>query len=147
VYSALSQRRHFRSIRQVFITCPSSECPFTSGRCLLSSVPDLLWEDGSGKLSVQSGEYILSTIVLSSPLSTYKGFVACKNCHCHNEVPQVCGHTRTLIFKKYSKNTKREHLLQIICSSFPFPFVPLQRRRCLVAPWFLSIVLVPCAGD
>jgi hypothetical protein len=22
-------------------------------------------------------------------------------------------------------------------SSFPFPFVPLQRRGCLVAPWFL----------
>jgi hypothetical protein len=22
-------------------------------------------------------------------------------------------------------------------SSFPFPFVPLQRRRCLVAPWFV----------
>jgi hypothetical protein len=30
---------------------------------------------------------------------------------------------------------------------FPFPFVPLQRRRCLVAPLFLWIVLVPCAGD
>jgi hypothetical protein len=29
-------------------------------------------------------------------------------------------------------------------SSFPFPFVPLQRRGCLVAPWFLWIVLVPC---
>jgi hypothetical protein len=116
VHSALCQRRHSRSIRQVFITCPSSECPFTSGRCLLSSVPDLLWEDGSGKgeLSVQRGEYILSTLVLSSPLSTYKGFVACKNCRCHNEVPQVCGHTRTLIFKKYRKSTKREHLLQIM---------------------------------
>jgi hypothetical protein len=38
----------------------------------------------------------------------------------------------------------------ILCinnSSFPFPFVPLQRRGCLVAPWFLWIVLVPCAGD
>jgi hypothetical protein len=32
-------------------------------------------------------------------------------------------------------------------SSFPFPFVPLQRRECLVAPLFLWIVLVPCAGD
>jgi hypothetical protein len=32
-------------------------------------------------------------------------------------------------------------------SSFPFPFVPLQRRGCLVAPLFLWIVLVPCAGD
>jgi hypothetical protein len=32
-------------------------------------------------------------------------------------------------------------------SSFPFPFVPLQRRGCLVAPWFLWIVLAPCAGD
>jgi hypothetical protein len=29
-------------------------------------------------------------------------------------------------------------------SSFPFPFVPLQRRGCLVAPWFIWIVLVPC---
>jgi hypothetical protein len=25
--------------------------------------------------------------------------------------------------------------------------VPLQRRGCLVAPWFLWIVSVPCAGD
>jgi hypothetical protein len=25
--------------------------------------------------------------------------------------------------------------------------VPLQRRGCLVAPLFLRIVLVPCAGD
>jgi hypothetical protein len=25
--------------------------------------------------------------------------------------------------------------------------VPLQRRGCLVAPWFLWIVFVPCAGD
>jgi hypothetical protein len=32
-------------------------------------------------------------------------------------------------------------------SSFPYPFVPLQRRGCLVAPLFLWIVLVPCAGD
>jgi hypothetical protein len=32
-------------------------------------------------------------------------------------------------------------------SSFPFPFLPLQRRGCLVAPWFLWIVLVPCVGD
>jgi hypothetical protein len=32
-------------------------------------------------------------------------------------------------------------------SSFPFPFVPLQRWGCLVAPLFLWIVLVPCAGD
>jgi hypothetical protein len=32
-------------------------------------------------------------------------------------------------------------------SSFPFPFVPLQRRGCLVPPWFLWTVLVPCAGD
>jgi hypothetical protein len=32
-------------------------------------------------------------------------------------------------------------------TSFPFPFVPLQRRGCLVVPWFLWIVLVPCAGD
>jgi hypothetical protein len=32
-------------------------------------------------------------------------------------------------------------------SSFPFPFVPLQRRRRLVAPLFIWIVLVPCAGD
>jgi hypothetical protein len=32
-------------------------------------------------------------------------------------------------------------------SSFPFPFVSLQRRGCLVAPLFLWIVLVPCAGD
>jgi hypothetical protein len=31
-------------------------------------------------------------------------------------------------------------------SSFPFPFVPLQRRGCLVAPLFLWIVLVPCVG-
>jgi hypothetical protein len=31
--------------------------------------------------------------------------------------------------------------------SFPFPFVPLQRWGCLVAPLFLWIVLVPCAGD
>jgi hypothetical protein len=31
--------------------------------------------------------------------------------------------------------------------SSSFPFVPLQRRGCLVAPLFLSIVLVPCAGD
>jgi hypothetical protein len=29
-------------------------------------------------------------------------------------------------------------------SSFPFPFVPLQRRGCLVAPLFLWIVSVPC---
>jgi hypothetical protein len=28
-----------------------------------------------------------------------------------------------------------------------FPFVPLRRRGCLVAPFFLWIVLVPCAGD
>jgi hypothetical protein len=26
---------------------------------------------------------------------------------------------------------------EISSSSFPFPFVPLQRRGCLVAPWFL----------
>jgi hypothetical protein len=32
-------------------------------------------------------------------------------------------------------------------SSFPFPFVSLQRRGCLVAPLFLWIVSVPCAGD
>jgi hypothetical protein len=32
-------------------------------------------------------------------------------------------------------------------SSFPFPFVPLQLRGCLVAPWFLWIVLGPHAGD
>jgi hypothetical protein len=32
-------------------------------------------------------------------------------------------------------------------SSFPFPFVPLQRRGCLMAPLSLWIVLVPCAGD
>jgi hypothetical protein len=31
--------------------------------------------------------------------------------------------------------------------SFPFPFVPLQRRGCLVAPLFLWIVLAPFAGD
>jgi hypothetical protein len=31
--------------------------------------------------------------------------------------------------------------------SSSFPFVPLQRRGCLVAPLFLWIVLVPCAGD
>jgi hypothetical protein len=31
-------------------------------------------------------------------------------------------------------------------SSFPLPFAPLQRRGCLVAPLFLWIVLVPCAG-
>jgi hypothetical protein len=35
----------------------------------------------------------------------------------------------------------------IFSSSFTFPFVPLQRRGCLVAPLFLWIVLVPCAGD
>jgi hypothetical protein len=35
----------------------------------------------------------------------------------------------------------------ISSSSFPFPFVTLQSRGCLVAPWFLWIVLVPCAGD
>jgi hypothetical protein len=34
-----------------------------------------------------------------------------------------------------------------ISSSFPFPFVPLQRRGCLVAPLFLWIALVPFAGD
>jgi hypothetical protein len=32
-------------------------------------------------------------------------------------------------------------------SSFPFPFAPLRRRGCLVAPWFLWIILVPCACD
>jgi hypothetical protein len=32
-------------------------------------------------------------------------------------------------------------------TSFPFPFVPLQRRGCLVAPLFLWMVLVPCASD
>jgi hypothetical protein len=37
--------------------------------------------------------------------------------------------------------------LWVRSSSFPFPFVPLQRRGCLVAPWFLWIVLVPCVGD
>jgi hypothetical protein len=37
--------------------------------------------------------------------------------------------------------------LRFSSSSLPFPFVPLQRRGCLVAPLFLRIVLVPCAGD
>jgi hypothetical protein len=37
--------------------------------------------------------------------------------------------------------------LGIPSSSFPFQFVPLQRRGCLVAPLFLWIVLVPCGGD
>jgi hypothetical protein len=61
-----------------------------------------------------------------------------------------------------SSNSKHEELVndefgltKYFCSylkqifspfSFPFPFVPLQRRGCLVAPLFLWIVLVPCAG-
>jgi hypothetical protein len=38
---------------------------------------------------------------------------------------------------KFHRSLYSETWLIQNSSSFPFPFVPLQRRGCLVAPWFL----------
>jgi hypothetical protein len=47
----------------------------------------------------------------------------------------------------FSLSALYKRIIETSSSSFPFPFVSLQRRGWLVAPWFLWIVLVPCAGD
>jgi hypothetical protein len=64
-------------------------------------------------------------------------------------------HVITSTAAKWTDDTPTEHerkpvgLSPVIkfSYSFPFPFVPLQRRGCLMAPLSLWIVLVPCAGD
>jgi hypothetical protein len=55
----------------------------------------------------------------------------------------ICGQSAELQILKQVAHIATTVRLRVNClkqpetSSFPFPFVPLQRRGCLAAPWFL----------